>query len=252
MREVPIIGVSVPRRGGRVAWWLIARAVVRAGGWPVALRPRAVVPGLDGLVLSGGGDIDSGELSDDLRAAWSRRDGTGVEAALMVLRRFFARKAGDTPRRDRERDAFERALLAESLRRARPVFGICRGAQLINLAFGGTIADVPVVTGDESILHTAFPRKTVRVLRGSRLRRLVGRDELRVNALHHQTILKTGERLRVTATDENRLVQALESTSGGWVVGVQWHPEFLVRSRSQLALFEGLVSAARFTHCARG
>jgi putative glutamine amidotransferase len=205
------------------------RAVERAGGLPVVLPPLAlegVAPLLDrlsGLCLSGGPDLDP--------------QGYG-EAAHPHL--------GPT---EPDLDAFELAVARAADARRMPILGICRGAQALNVARGGTLHQHLADVTDGSIEHrqSAPGREAthaVRVAPGSRLAAVLGRTEIEVNSFHHQAADKLGEGLRAVAWAPDGTVEGIEAEDGALHLGVQWHAETLVDRPEQLALFSALVEEA--------
>ena len=183
------------------------RSIALAGGVPVELSRDAdvdeVAARLDGLVLSGGADIEPS------------RYGAAPEPGL-----------GDV---EPDRDAWELALFEAAQRRGIPVLAICRGLQLVNVARGGTLVqDVP---STEGVGHPRFEsdgrRRThdVSVVEGTRLAELYP-SALAVNSLHHQVVDRVGEGLVVSAKAPDGVVEGLESADGD-VLAVQWHPELL-------------------------
>lgn len=232
----PVIGVTGGRRGGRLLWGFARLALWRAGARPVPIRPGRPLPSLPlaGLVIGGGEDIGL-ELYD----------GSPVPAV---------------PARDPERDRLEHELARQAMARGLPLLGVCRGAQMINIACGGSLhPDIREACRTAPRLRTVLPRKAVAVERRSLLRCILGTDSLRVNALHHQSVDRLGRGLSVVARDRWGIVQAVEGPgcAPGWhaaegppsgapfVLGVQWHPELLPHDRRQLGLFRALVAAAR-------
>jgi putative glutamine amidotransferase len=216
----PLIGVTASRRGGRFMWWCNRLAIRRAGGVAVRIAAGAEQPAgrLDGLVVGGGDDIHP-ELY-------------GSEVVLTV-------------RLDRERDRLEQDAIAAALARRIPVLGICRGAQMLNVVHGGSLhTDIYMVYQTAPRLRTVLPRKTVHLDPGSHVYRIVGCADCRVNALHHQSVERIGRGLRIVGRDDHDIVQALEGEGGGFLIGVQWHPEFLAFNPGQQNLFRQLVAAA--------
>ena len=206
-----------------------SEAVVEAGGLPlmVANLDPALAAGYaktaDALLLTGGGDIDPARY-------------------------------GETPDRDLgsvdpERDAFELALYAAFREAGKPVLGVCRGCQVINVAHGGKLHQhLPSVDGthqhDQRDLR-GFPAHPVELEPGSRLAAAYGATRVRTNTYHHQAIATVGAGLRAVGHAGDGVVEAVESESGPLVVGVQWHPEMMFeRFAEHLAPFEVLVRAA--------
>jgi putative glutamine amidotransferase len=179
----------------------------------------AVLDGLDGLILTGGIDVQP-ELYGAPRHPLT-----------------------DAARPDR--DAWELALFRGAEERRMPVLAICRGLQLVNVARGGTLVqDLPEVLGTERyrLGGGVFATNTVAVDDGTALAALVGEGDLDVHSYHHQGVDRLGDGLVVTARTDDGLVQAVESTGDGYLLGVQWHPEQDTEDRR---LFAGLVAEAR-------
>jgi len=200
--------------------------VAAAGGLPVQLSmdadPAALAERLDGIVLSGGADVDP------------LRYGGRVAPRLSAI--------------EPERDTFELALVAAALARAVPVLGICRGAQLLNVARGGDLVPDLPSDGGEAHPSTAWPcevrRHRVELVPGSVLASLYG-TEVWVNSLHHQAVATPGEGVTVVGRADDGVVEAIE-LDGVEVLAVQWHPELLVEPEP---VFDWIVerAAARAT-----
>ena len=200
-------------------------AVQRAGGRPVLLPPdqedaedpAGVLGLLDALVVTGGaGDLDPTLYGDE------RHPETGPV--------------------QHERDAYELALVRGALERGMPILGICRGMQILNVAYGGTIEQhLPDVLGHEEHRHTpgTFADHEVRLAPDSLAARAAGMDRTPVKSHHHQGIKTVGDGLAVTGRDaEDDSVEAIEDPSCSFVLGVLWHPEEDERSH----LIKALVS----------
>lgn len=150
-----------------------------------------------------------------------------------------------------ERDEMELKLLPLVMERQKPVFGICRGVQVINIALGGDIwQDISSqVHFKTPIAHSqpfsySSPSHTVRLLEGSRLAQITGLLKLSVNSMHHQAVRKVASGLLASAYSADGLVEALELPDYPFFVGVQWHPEYLwERDESAEKLFRSFVSA---------
>jgi putative glutamine amidotransferase len=237
--------VSAPRiaLGGVVRQWdnaertglnsAYVRSVLAAGGVPVMLSPlmgpsyaARALDGVDGLVLSGGEDMDP---------AW-------YQAA--------PHPKANPP--SRERDLFELAIFAAARERELPVLGICRGIQVVNVALGGTLwQDLPSEQPGAVDHNPATPRgertHLVRLEPGSLTARALGGTEIRVNSFHHQAIRALAPKLVATGWTEDGLIEAVEGAPGqAWLLAVQWHPEEMtaeVRSPDR-GLFRALVERA--------
>ena len=235
----PRIGVSAVTRersgltitGVNVSY---VRAVVAAGGLPVLLLPECspeetleLFGECDALLLTGGEDVDP------------IRFGATPHPAL-----------GTT---DPRRDANELVLIAEARARGLPILGICRGVQIGNVAYGGTlIQDLPsqrpgTVDHDPPTARDA-PAHEISVTDGSLLHSILGATSLHANSFHHQAVDVVGAGLVVVAVAPDGVIEALESSNRGeWVVLVQWHPEELAMhpDAADMKLFAALIQAAR-------
>jgi putative glutamine amidotransferase len=219
----PLIGVTTSTRGGWRSYLFHRLALWRAGARSIRLMAGHPPPmeRLDALVIGGGDDIGAelygGQVLPDVRI-------------------------------DPERDKLELKLLEWALPRGLPILGICRGSQMINVALGGTLhTDIHAVYVEAPRMRTVLPRKTIHVVEGSRLDRIMGCNPCRVNALHHQSVDRLGRGLRIVAQDEAGIVQATEGTGSAFLIGVQWHPELLVTRAPQQRIFAAVAEAARET-----
>jgi putative glutamine amidotransferase len=230
----PIIGLTTYLEQAQTGVWDVQaaflpkvyfEAVNRAGGIAVLLPPqpvdagiaRRVLDGLDGLIITGGKDVDPARYGQ------------------------VAHAETDEPRRDR--DAWEDALLTAAIERELPFLGICRGAQLLNVALGGTLHQhLPEIVGSTRYNLGAgnFADNHVHVDPGTTVGSLMG-DTIVGKSYHHQAIDELAEGLVVTARSDDGVVQAVELPSVPFGVGVQWHPE----QDDDIRLFAGLVEAAR-------
>jgi putative glutamine amidotransferase len=198
--------------------------LLRPGTGPVALE------GLDGLLLAGGGDVDPGWY-------W--------EPPHPLLGEI-----------EHERDVMEFGLIREAMQASLPILGICRGAQVLGVALGGTLhqdigacvrSALPHTTvGDEPAVHR------VAVAEGCLLRRALGQAEVQTNSFHHQANARLGPRVRAVAWADDGVIEAIEDLGPGFVLGVQWHPERMVaEDPTQARLFAAFVEAARGVEEAR-
>ncbi len=248
----PRIGItSAPaldegRRVDRVSRWYVD-AVLRAGGLPVILP--TLVPGdadeslmgLDGLLLTGGGDVAPGRYGeqpepevygvDPARDAWELALVAAAGAAAPATTATTG-GAGGAPGRG-----------GPDL----PVLGVCRGAQLLNVAAGGSLfqhlAEVTAEPHRQRELYQVEVH-SVDIEPGSALAAIVGQRRLGVNSIHHQAIARVGERFRPVARADDGVIEAIERTDGAPVVAVQWHPESLIDIAPHGQLFLWLTRAA--------
>jgi putative glutamine amidotransferase len=255
----PVIGVTGPDEGGAAAWWATRLAVWLAGGHAVRITPRHPrrIDGLDGLIVGGGADVDPTLYGHDPAPITPAAREPDEPPLLHLLEwvifplTWLARGLSGlllraSPRQDAARDALETRLIREAVSRRLPVLGICRGAQLINVVFGGSLhRDLAGFYKEDPETRTILPQKRIVVTAGTRLARLLRDDVRRVNALHRQAIDRLGQGLRVAARDRNGIVQAIEHESLPLVLGVQWHPEYLPQLPEQRALFKELVAQAK-------
>ncbi len=251
MSEKPVIGVTGPDRGGLAAWLMTSMAVRRAGGIPVRITPkRNCSPEcLDGIVIGGGSDVEpfhygeEPEYSDNNPPGRYRFIDWLVSLLVFMLRFLF--RASDVQRYDPDRDQLEKRLIQYGLRYRLPLLGICRGAQLLNVVLGGTLYQkIHEFYGEEPYIRTLLPRKKIHIEPDTRLAQILDGTSGVINALHHQAIKNTGEGVRIAARDKAGVVQAIECTGDEFVLGVQWHPEYLPQSAQHQALFRELVRAA--------
>lgn len=195
-------------------------AVVAAGGTPILLPPlgtdESVLDLVDGLIVVGGPDVDPSLYGQAPHPATKPQ-----------------------PLRDRHDSALIRAALGHEL----PLFAICRGAQLLNVVLGGTlIQHIPDVIPDSKSQPApgVYGEAAFDTTPGSLIHHLLG-DSATSPCYHHQALDVVPETLRVTAHSADGLAQAVETTEGGWVLGVQFHPE---HDPNDLRLFRGFVDAA--------
>jgi putative glutamine amidotransferase len=222
----PLIGISCgtfydrawcpPSFGHRQTY---VDAILRAGGAPLLIPPvtdeatlRVLYERLDGVLLAGGGDIEPAHYGDAPHE-----------------------KLGTT---DRLRDSAELPMARWAVADGKPVLGICRGVQVLNVALGGTLyQDIPsqIDTGihhnrsyeQEDWTHLAHE---MTIAPGSRLRELLGVERMPINSLHHQSVRAIAPGLRAVAWAPDGVIEALEGTGEGFLVGVQCHPEALQAS----------------------
>ena len=212
-------------------------AVRRVGGEVRVLdyatdRPADVVGRVGGILLAGGGDVLPSLYGEEAHPA------------------FDAAEAG--------RDDYEIELVRRAMEADVPLFAICRGVQLLNVAQGGTlIQDIPSQVANAiehrlavpahqpfELAHEVWMEKDSRVATMMR-ERLEGGDALEVNSRHHQALKALGEGLVATATAPDGIIEAVEDPNRRFWVGVQWHPENFWRTGEFRALFEGFITSCR-------
>ncbi|GIU99897.1 MAG: gamma-glutamyl-gamma-aminobutyrate hydrolase [Actinomycetota bacterium] len=235
--EIAVVAYHL--RPGRVRGWVVGgyglpegyvEALRRAGAVPWLVlpgdprTPSRLLDRVQGLLLVGGGDVDPA------------RYGQEPHAELYGL--------------EPDRDELEIALLREADRRGLPTLCVCRGMQVMNVAFGGSLIqhlpDDPrfgphgTPSGEDELLHE------VRLEPGSRVAAAAGAEVLSCSSHHHQGVDRLGEGLVATGRAPDGLVEAIEREGEGWMVGVQWHPEDTAATDpAQQRLFDALVRAAR-------
>jgi putative glutamine amidotransferase len=241
-----LVAPSTEREGAEFADWslslsnLYTDALIAAGGLPHVLpattRREVIAEAVrrsDGVLLTGGDDIDPG----------------------LYARKLPKRLAKTTGKHDTRRDAWEAVLIREALRQRKPLFGICRGHQMLNVALGGTLlVDIPSQVPN-ALNHNQMAKKTrpvhdARVTPDSLLARITGARTLRVNSTHHQAIGRLARPLRAVAQSADGVIEAAELKNPArspFLLTVQFHPERMLDGTGTfLRLFREFVRA-----CAR-
>lgn len=234
--RAPRIGITTYLERAQTGVWDVRAAflpevyidgVTEAGGVALLLPPQpasdaraeAALAALDGLIISGGADLDP------RRYGQQPHDATGA------------------PREDR--DAWEEALLRAALEHDLPFLGICRGLQVVNVALGGTLHQhLPDVVGHVGYQPGPgrFGREEIEIEHGSRLAGILGTERMSVPVYHHQAVDAAAPGLRITARTDEGVIEAAEVVGARFGVCVQWHPE---EDRADRRLFASLVEAAR-------
>ncbi|ERL64086.1 hypothetical protein L248_1619 [Schleiferilactobacillus shenzhenensis LY-73] len=213
----------------------LVEGILAAGGMPIILpfpqdpseaeeAAQAAVALFDGVVIPGGPDIDPTLF--------------GEEPIPQIGRTNY------------ERDAYELALIKAAALQHKPQLGICRGIQIINVAFGGTLyQDLGTQDPDCHIQHSQkapgqFPTHHITTTPGSQINAIVGAKQ-KVNSRHHQAVRTVAAAFKATATAPDGVIEAIELQQGDDILAVQWHPENMwQRDPAALALFQDLVARA--------
>lgn len=218
--ESPLIAVTGPHKRFPFAWWATRFMLGLVGLRCVYVTAHTGMPQqpVHGIVIGGGDDIEPEHYGGE----WHPR------------RRY-----------DVERDRFEIAMIQQALQANLPMIGICRGAQLINVVAGGTLyQDIRPLRRVTPNRRSVRPIKWVDLESGSRLVAELNRNAIRVNSLHEQAIERIGDGLSVVGRDRDGFIQAIEGRYG-FLLGLQWHPEYLPYQRTQRRLFSMFARAVR-------
>ncbi|UVI27992.1 gamma-glutamyl-gamma-aminobutyrate hydrolase family protein [Paenibacillus spongiae] len=224
----PVIGVTSSQEDGAVN---STECTLRAGGLPLIVPLGGEMHDIvqyaeliDGLLLTGGADVDPFYYGEEPHRGLGRI----------------------TP----ERDRLEIRLTQECLRLKKPIFAICRGIQVLNIAAGGSLYQ-DIERQCEGIQHrqqapATYLAHTVDVKAGSLLHRIAGEEQFRVNTFHHQAVNKPAAGFTVAATAKDGIIEAIESDSHPFVLGVQWHPETSAAvDEISRKLFEAFIQACK-------
>jgi putative glutamine amidotransferase len=219
----PLVIVTGPDKRLRFGWWA-ARFML----WTCGLEARYVTPARPhypasavGVVIGGGDDVQPEHygLTGDAGARY-----------------------------DPDRDSLELEIFKVAFANQVPILGICRGAQLMNIALGGSLhQDLRPLRQHTPNRNTIFRIKDALIEPGTKLAAIVGRNELRVNSLHNQAIDDIGEPFRLAAMDRDGFTQAIEHPQHPFMIGVQWHPEYLPYARHQRKLFAAFSRAVKIS-----
>jgi putative glutamine amidotransferase len=240
----PIIGIASQTQesaGELPRCWIMGQRYVHAltsvGAvpWLIPLLPddlhtlRSIYERLDGLFLTGGVDVDPAQYGETRQPYCGRVDSA--------------------------RDQVELLLIRWALEDQKPILGVCRGIQVLNVACGGTLYQDVAAQVPEAIKHDYFPHQgafrrdqlvhEVDLDRQSRLALSCGVERCRVNSMHHQGIKTLGQGLVASALAPDGLIEGIEGKNGHYLLGVQWHPEELVEAQPAMQrLFRSFVNAA--------
>lgn len=226
----PVIGITFVENIEDAPSNNYIKAVKEFGGIPRTLYPgisEDAYADIDGLLLTGGGDIHP----DNFDAEW--------HPTLYNV--------------DTDRDALEIPLCQEAIAADLPVFGICRGIQIMSVAMGGSLyqdipSEFPKEASCQSPIKGVDSRHTIEIEPNSRLNRITGKRTDEVNSAHHQAVREKGEGFEVTARTKEGIIEAMENRSKQFVLGVQYHPERMLETDDFLEhrrkLFKAFIQAA--------
>lgn len=226
----PVIGITFVENIKDDPFNNYIRAIKEFGGIPRTLYPgisEDVYADIDGLLLTGGGDIHP----DNFEAEWHPT---------------FYNVSED-------RDALEIPLCQKAIADDLPVFGICRGIQIMSVAMGGSLyqdipSEFPKEASCQSQVNDVDSQHTIEIVAGSRLNQITGKRTDEVNSAHHQAVREKGEGFEVTARTTEGIIEAMENKSKRFVLGVQYHPERMLETAGfqehRRKLFEAFIEIA--------
>ena len=243
MATIPVIGITAGLMTDEQDYGTVTRhrvtadyseAVLAAGGLPIILPPQegttdAILDMVDGLIFSGGADLDPALYGD-----------SEVHPATYDI--------------SEARDRFELELMNGAVARDMPVLCICRGIQVLNVALGGSLVQHIDDQVEQPLVHRQHeagilgnqPSHDVTLVEGSLSAQVFESSAVPVNSLHHQSIREPAESVRVEGVTSDGVVEAVSVPSCRFVLGLQWHPEMLFKTTpEQLKPFEALVAAAK-------
>ncbi|MDN7244953.1 gamma-glutamyl-gamma-aminobutyrate hydrolase family protein [Planococcus shenhongbingii] len=231
----PIIGVTSSKELGKEKYQIQladTEAILHAGGLPIMLPHLTeeadidqIAEHIDGLFAAGGYDVDPTLFGEEPHPNL----GTIIPS----------------------RDAFELALIQKVLELGKPILGVCRGAQILNVAVGGDMyQDIPAQKEGDVLQHqqkapVEHGSHFVHVEEGSLLHRLTGTEKLRVNSRHHQANRHVPDSFLISGTASDGVIEAIESKAHHFVLGLQWHPENMAIASDEPSqkIFKGFVEA---------
>jgi len=213
-------------------------AVELAGGVPLILPNIEkleliddIMKTIDGLLLTGGGDIHPSFFGQKIKKSLQR-----TKKYLLI---------------SKERDTFEIELVKRAKKKNNPVFGICKGHQILNVALGGTLYQDLSLLNRKTIEHSTkgkmkYKRKHhVEIKRNTLLFSIIKKKKIEVNTNHHQVIKDIAPGFIACAQSEDGIIEAIESPKDDFLLSVQWHPEMSLKEKTSSALFEAFIRACK-------
>lgn len=220
-QKSPLVLVTGPDKKLRFGWWATQFSLALQGLRAHYLTPAKfrIPENVRGVIIGGGDDIQPQHYGM-----------TGDAAAHY----------------DYERDRLELEVLRKVFEASVPVMGICRGSQLMNVSMGGNLhSDIRPLRNITPNRNSIFPIKTALIEPDKKLKTIIGKDSTRINSLHHQAIDKLGQSFVCCARDRDGFIQGIESVGQSFVLGVQWHPEYMPYARDQRRLFKAFADAVK-------
>lgn len=235
----PIIGITAGREKSDTNIQKICliekytEAIIHSGGIPWIIPPGtpteailSILQKIEGLMLTGGGDIETSRFNGE----------------------FHPKVYGV----DVERDHLETELVLAAVKHQKPLLGICRGIQVINVAIGGDLYTDITDQRPESLRHDWFPDyprdllpHTVEIRSDSLLNLITSQKEMKVNSLHHQGIKNLAKKLKGTAFSPDGIIEAVEMENHPFLLGLQWHPEWIYSLEPTQLIFKAFINAAK-------
>lgn len=219
-----LIGVTTSVSKGRLLWYCIQLAIWLAGGKArrITALEKNNFQDCDGFIISGGVDIDPDRYGQENTASLNIEPG---------------------------RDELENRVIKYALKTDKPLVGICRGMQMINIVLGGTLhQEARDIYSDflptTSFLGKVLQRRKITITQEGKISDLFGLKSIAVNSIHHQSIAQLGSGLVVSACDRHSIPQAIESTDCKFIIGVQWHPELMLHVKQHRQFFKKLIQVS--------
>ncbi|MEJ6950707.1 gamma-glutamyl-gamma-aminobutyrate hydrolase family protein [Natronospora cellulosivora (SeqCode)] len=228
-----VIGISANYNSDINAFTLSSyytKAILKAGGVPVILAVtlnneiiKEYISMIDGLILSGGGDIDP----------------------LIYSEEPIKEMGSISPKRD----YFEIELVKQADNAGLSILGICKGCQLINIAMGGSVYQDIYQQNITEIKHIQeapswYPTHHINIIEGTYLHKIIKKRRSHVNSIHHQSIKKLASNFKIAARADDGVIEAIEKNADKFVMGLQWHPETMLDSSDSILIFKEFISCA--------
>lgn len=246
----PVIAITGPNDGGLMAWCFTALNVKIAGGLPKRVQAKNFSKPFkcDGVIIGGGSDVHPDNYSPKTLVRQKRSLLLKIKEALLFPQEIITKFFSSDDQYDKERDALEKSFIDYAYKENLPILGICRGEQLINAHLGGSnLTSTLPLHANKPRIRTMLPRKRIEIIKkNSLLAKIVNKTSMHVNAIHSQAVAEPAAPLHVVACErDNNIVQAIESNEKRNLLGVQWHPEYLIYKQDQRNIFSWLINEAK-------